>query len=70
VSFLHLDGDPDVATRRVSARTDHFMPASLMRSQLEILEPLEPDEKGIRLDFSASVDEIVADFTDALGQRR
>jgi gluconokinase len=62
VRFLHLDGDPAVVTRRVAERTGHFMPASLMRSQLDTLEPLQPDEDGITLDFSAPVDDIVADF--------
>lgn len=66
VTFLHLDGDPRVVTQRVAARLDHFMPASLVSSQLETLEGLEADEKGSRLDLSATVGDIIADFTATL----
>jgi gluconokinase len=62
VRFLHLDGDPRVVTQRVAERVDHFMPPSLVRSQLETLEPLDADENGITLDFSATPDEIVTHF--------
>jgi gluconokinase len=66
VKFLHLDGDPHVVSDRVAARLDHFMPASLVGSQLETLERLQTDETGSRLDLSATVDDIVADFTATL----
>jgi gluconokinase len=66
VTFLHLDGDPHLVAERVAERTGHFMPASLVTSQLETLEPLEADESGVRLDFNATVDDIVADFTSTL----
>jgi gluconokinase len=68
VKFLHLDGDPQVVTGRVAGRPDHFMPASLVSSQLETLERLEGDEIGIRLDISATVEDIVAEFTATLTQ--
>jgi gluconokinase len=68
VRFLHLDGDPSVVAQRVASRRDHFMPASLVRSQLKTLEPLESDETGSRLDLSAPVDDIVADFVRSLPQ--
>ena len=66
VQFLHLDGDLAVVTQRVAGRLDHFMPTSLVCSQLETLERLESDEMGSRLDLSATVDDIVADFTRTL----
>jgi gluconokinase len=68
VRFLHLDGDPQVVTQRVADRLDHFMPASLMSSQLETLERLDDDETGSRLDLSESVEDIVAEFTATLTQ--
>jgi gluconokinase len=68
VYFLHLDGDPGVVTQRVASRRDHFMPASLVSSQLETLEHLESDETGSRLDLSAPVDQIVAAFAATLPQ--
>lgn len=66
VEFLHLDGDPALVSQRVAGRLDHFMPASLVYSQLETLERLETDENGSRLDLSATVDDIVASFTRTL----
>ncbi len=35
---------------RLSGRTGHFMPASLLESQLVILEPPQPDELALQLD--------------------
>jgi gluconokinase len=59
VIFVHLDGDAEVIRRRVANRPGHFMPVSLVNSQLDTLEPLEPDEGGIVLDFGRPVDELV-----------
>ncbi|MFI9438519.1 gluconokinase [Streptosporangium sp. NPDC052375] len=59
VGFVHLAGDIEVVRRRVSGRPGHFMPASLVASQFETLEPLEPDEHGIVLDLDRPVDELV-----------
>ncbi|MFF4588976.1 gluconokinase [Streptomyces sp. NPDC001388] len=47
---LHLALDRDTARRRVAARTGHFMPAELVDSQFDTLEPLTPDEPGTTLD--------------------
>ena len=49
--FAHLDGARSLIAQRMLARTAHFMPASLLDSQLADLEPLEPDEQGVRLDI-------------------
>jgi carbohydrate kinase (thermoresistant glucokinase family) len=57
--FLFLDGDPDLLARRQAARKGHFMPPSLMRSQLETLEPLGPGEAGVRLDVAEDVATLV-----------
>lgn len=57
--FLHLDGDRDVLAGRVTGRPGHFMPASLIDSQLATLEPLEPDEVGQALDVAEPVDTLV-----------
>jgi len=42
------------------------MPSSLIKSQLETLEPLEADELGKVLDLTAPVTDIVADFMASL----
>jgi gluconokinase len=59
VEFLHLEGGRDVIERRQASRPGHFMPATLLTSQFETLEPLEPDERGVVVDVRGSVDEIV-----------
>jgi gluconokinase len=38
---------------RLSGRSGHFMPASLLDSQLAILEPPQPDESSVRIDGEA-----------------
>jgi gluconokinase len=65
--FLHLAGDADVVTARVAARSDHFMPASLVGSQLELLEPLCDDETGLVADLTRPVDDLVDEFTHRFG---
>ena len=47
VAFVHLDGSKQVIGERLSKRLDHFMPESLLDSQLATLEPLDHDESGI-----------------------
>lgn len=46
VRFALLRADTDVLGARLRARTGHFMPASLLDSQLATLEPLDADEPG------------------------
>ncbi len=57
--FVHLAGDRDVLFSRMSARKDHFMPATLLDSQLATLEDLEKDERGFVVDVDADIDTIV-----------
>lgn len=59
VQFLHLSGSAELIGARLAARTDHFMPAALLRSQLDALEPLGPDEAGMTVDVGPDVDAIV-----------
>ncbi|GAB2502285.1 hypothetical protein GCM10027063_47020 [Promicromonospora xylanilytica] len=58
--FVHLDSTFDVLLDRMKRRT-HFMPPSLLQSQLDTLEPLEPDEAGAVIDDTQTVDAVVAD---------
>jgi gluconokinase len=46
VRFALLTVPEEELSRRMAGRTDHYMPVSLLRSQLETLEPLEPGEPG------------------------
>lgn len=59
VQFVHLSGSAELIGGRLVARTDHFMPAALLRSQLDTLEPLGPDEAGMTVDVGPGADAIV-----------
>ncbi|WP_082975766.1 gluconokinase [Mycobacterium sp. E2238] len=59
VEFLHLAGSPALISARLAARTAHFMPAALLRSQFDALEPLGPGEDGATVDVGQGVDAIV-----------
>lgn len=62
VEVLLLHGDADLIRERQASRGQHFMPASLLDSQIATLEPLEPDEAGATLDVADPVEEIVAAY--------
>ncbi len=62
VEFLHLSGTPEVIGRRQASRPGHFMPASLLASQFETLEPLEPMRRGIAIDVDQDIDAIVETY--------
>ena len=47
--FVHLHGDKGLLLERMSSR-EHFMPPTLLESQLDTLEMLEPDEPGMLVD--------------------
>jgi gluconokinase len=63
--FLHLVGPPEEVAARVAGRTAHFMPTSLVESQIRTLEPLEPDERGVVIAFDDAIDDIVDTFLEA-----
>jgi gluconokinase len=47
--FVHLNPDVETVRMRIQNRVGHFMPASLLESQLDTMERLRPDEHGIEL---------------------
>lgn len=57
-SFVHLTGSRDLLASRLGKRESHFMPASLLDSQLDALEPLAPEE-GITVDIAGRPADIV-----------
>jgi gluconokinase len=62
VEFLHLSGSAEMIGRRLAGRPAHFMPAALLRSQFETLEPLGAAEPGGTIDVGHSVDAIIDIF--------
>lgn len=67
VKLLHLVGTPEIIGKRQASRPGHFMPASLLASQFDTLEPLETDERGIDVDVDQSIDAIVETYVAATG---
>ena len=59
VTFLHLAGSPEMIGRRQASRPGHFMPATLLASQFETLEPLAADERGVSIDVDQDIDSII-----------
>ena len=44
--FVHLVAPEEMISTRIQHRGGHFMPATMLASQLDTLEPLQPDEPG------------------------
>lgn len=68
VRFLELTLSPAAAQQRVGARTGHFMPSSLVESQFNEFEPLDPEEPGMAIDATLPLDEEIAAFRAHLEQ--
>jgi len=60
VRFVYLDGTRALLEQRLAGRRGHFMPSSLLDSQLAILEPPAPDEHAWVCDIGEPPDVIVA----------
>lgn len=69
VRLLHLSGDPGLIGARQAARPGHFMPPSLMASQVATLEPPEASERAIILSVAPPPEAIVAAALAALAAR-
>ena len=67
VVFVHLAGTRDTIDTRLKARMDHFMPSTLLDTQLSTLEPPGPDEQAIRVDVGPKPAELAATIIDRLG---
>ena len=66
VMFLFLQGDRDILLTRMVARPGHFMPTSLLDSQLATLEPPMPDELHLTQDIDQTPAQIIAAFQRSL----
>ncbi|RII18809.1 Thermoresistant gluconokinase [Streptomyces sp. YIM 130001] len=69
IVFVHLHGSRELISARQSARTDHFMPSSLIDSQFATLEPLEADEAGVRVDVASGPETVAREAAAALRHR-
>jgi gluconokinase len=67
VRFVHLSGARATIAARMAARAGHYMPVSLLDSQLRDLEPLQADEAGIVLDIAETPEVLVQRIVDGAG---
>ncbi|MBB2994705.1 gluconokinase [Paeniglutamicibacter cryotolerans] len=61
--FVYLKGDGPLIGERMAQRHHEFMPASLLQTQLETLEPPGPDEEAITVDIGQDLDLVVEAVT-------
>lgn len=66
VRFCALQVDGERLQQRLQSRRGHFMPPSLLASQLDTLQPLADDEPGARVDASGETAGVVARALKAL----
>lgn len=66
VRLVYLHGSRQLLAERLAARTGHFMPPSLVDSQLATLQPPGPDEQPIVVSVEAPPAAIVARIVAAL----
>jgi gluconokinase len=66
VWFVRLDAPAEVLADRIAGRSGHFMPATLLPSQLAILEEFGPDEPATTIDARSSPAEIAEQLIETL----
>lgn len=66
VTVVQLQVSPEDLAARVAARRAHFMPTSLLASQIALMEPLEPDEDGVSVPTGADAQSTAAAVLTAL----
>lgn len=68
LGFVHLTGDPALIASRMAGRVGHFMPASLLGSQLATLELPAADEHAWNFDVARPPAQIVAELVARIGR--
>ena len=59
IFFVYLEGSKELLMRRMAARTGHFMPPSLLESQLQTLEVPSGEPAVVTVDIDDTLDGIV-----------
>ncbi len=68
LGFIYLHGEPALLAERMAARTGHYMPLSLLASQLSTLEVPGVEENAQRFDVASRPEDIVAAVVAGLRQ--
>jgi gluconokinase len=66
VRLVYLKGDIDLIEARLKARTGHFMPPALLRSQFDALEEPRADERAIMVPIDRPPEAIAGEAIEAL----
>lgn len=69
ITFVFLDGTPEVIQTRLQGRVGHFMPSALLDSQFADLEPPGPDENCVTVFVDAPLETVVATTLERLAAR-
>jgi len=69
VAFVFLSAAKKTIAARLSARRGHFMPPTLLDSQIADLEEPAPDEPALRVDANRAPETIAKTVIDELGLR-
>ncbi|TDH38363.1 gluconokinase [Pseudohoeflea suaedae] len=69
ILFVYLHGSRKLLSERMNSRTGHFMPPSLLESQLESLEVPGDDENSLRVDIGPKPEVIVDRIIASLNSR-
>jgi len=67
VRLIYLRGSRDLIAQRLAGRSGHFMPASLLQSQIDTLEEPGPDEDPLTVDVKAPASQIAEEIIRLLG---
>ena len=64
LALVHLVGDPELIRARLRARSGHFMPSTLLASQLDALEPATG---ALAVDVAQTPEAVAGEIVAALG---
>jgi gluconokinase len=67
--FVYLHGPQALLAQRLAERKGHYMPASLLQSQLDILQPPQTDEGALAFDISPEAGHLLGAVLTALRER-
>ena len=67
VRLVYLRGSQEVMAGHLARRSGHFMPASLLQSQIDTLEGPDPDEDPLTVDVGTSASKVADEIIRLLG---
>jgi ribose 5-phosphate isomerase A len=67
VRLVYLRGGRDLMAEHLAGRHGHFMPASLLQSQIDTLEGPDPDEDPLTVDVGRPADQVADEIIRLLG---